>query len=65
MQYDKAQYRKEVEEFRWEIPTDYNIVDAIEGHAQRNPDKVAVIWADADGNERRVTYAERVGLGAP
>ena len=60
MRYDKAQYRKEVEEFRWEIPTDYNIVDAVEGHARRNPDKVAVLWEDADGDERRVTYAELV-----
>lgn len=60
MRYDKAQYRKEVEEFRWEIPMDYNIVDAVEGHARRNPEKVAVLWEDADGNDRRVTYAELV-----
>ena len=58
MQYDKAQYQQEVEQFRWEIPADYNIVDVVEGHAARNPDKVAVLWEDSDGNERRVTYAE-------
>jgi len=60
MRYDKAQYRKEIEEFRWEIPTDYNVVDVVEGHARRNPDRAAVIWEDADGNGRRVTYAELV-----
>ena len=60
MHYDNAQYRKEVEEFRWEIPTDYNIVDAVEGHAKRSPEKVAVIWEDADGHKRRVTYAKLV-----
>ena len=60
MRYDKALYRKEIEAFRWEIPDDYNIVDVVEGHAARNPDKVAVIWEDAHGNERRVTFAELV-----
>jgi acetyl-CoA synthetase len=60
MHYDETQYRKEIEAFRWEIPTDYNIVDTVEGHARRDPDKVAVIWEDADGKERRVTYAELV-----
>jgi acetyl-CoA synthetase len=60
MRYDKVQYRKEIEGFRWKIPTDYNIVDVVERHARRDPDKVAVIWEDADGNNRRVTYAELV-----
>jgi acetyl-CoA synthetase len=60
MRYDEALYRKEIEAFRWEIPDDYNIVDVVEGHAARNPDKVAVIWEDAHGNERRVTFAELV-----
>ena len=58
MQYDMTQYRQEVEQFRWEIPTDYNIVDVVEGHAARHPDKIAVLWEDADGTERRVTYSE-------
>jgi acetyl-CoA synthetase len=60
MRYDEALYRKEIEEFRWEIPSDYNIVDTVEGHATRTPDKVAVIWEGADGDERHVTYAELV-----
>ncbi len=58
MQYDEAQYRQEVEQFRWEIPNDYNIVDVVEAHAARNPRKIAVLWEDADGHERRVTYSE-------
>jgi len=60
MRYDKALYRKEVETFRWEIPAEYNIVDVVEGHARRDPEKVAVIWEEAAGNERRVSYAELV-----
>ena len=58
MRYDKAQYRQEVEQFRWEIPTNYNIVDVVEEHAACNPDKIAVLWEDSGGNERQVTYAE-------
>ena len=60
MRYDKSQYRKELEEFRWEIPADYNIVDVVEGHADRDPDRIAVLWEDAVGHERRVTYRDLV-----
>jgi len=60
MRYDKAQYRKELEEFRWEVPANYNIVDVVEGHAEREPERIAVLWEDAAGNERRVTYRELV-----
>jgi len=60
MQYDKALYQQELEQFTWDIPADYNIVDVVEGHALKNPDKIAVFWEDAAGNERQVTYAELV-----
>ena len=60
MQYNKELYEKEVREFVWDIPADFNIVDVVEGHAARNPNKIAVLWEDADGNERRVTYRELV-----
>ncbi|GAF95008.1 unnamed protein product, partial [marine sediment metagenome] len=60
MQYDKALYQRELEQFTWDIPADYNIVDVVEGHARANPDKIAVFWEDAAGNERQVTYAELV-----
>jgi len=54
-------YEKEVRQFVWNIPADYNIVDVVTGHAKKNPDKVAIFWEDADGNERRVTFAELLG----
>jgi acetyl-CoA synthetase len=60
MRYDKASYQEEVRTFAWDIPADYNIVDVVEGHAARNPGKVAVVWEDAEGHARRVTYAELV-----
>jgi len=60
MRYDTSSYQKEVRDFRWEIPTDYDIVSVVEEHARRNPDKIAVFWEDAAGHERRVTYGEIV-----
>ena len=60
MQYDKARYEQELEQFTWDIPADYNIVDVVEAHARKNPDKIAVFWEDAAGNERQVTYDELV-----
>jgi acetyl-CoA synthetase len=60
MQYTQALYEKELEQFKWEIPADYNIVDVVEGHARKFPDKIAVYWEDTDGGERQVTYAELV-----
>jgi len=58
MRYDTSSYQQELRGFRWEIPTDYNIVSVVEEHARRSPDKIAVLWEDGDGNERRVTYRE-------
>ena len=58
MRYDKPSYEREVQEFTWEIPEDYNIVDVVEGHARRQPDKAAVLWEDAAGNARAVSFAE-------
>ncbi|MBE0635517.1 AMP-binding protein, partial [Candidatus Bipolaricaulota bacterium] len=60
MQYNKALYQQELEQFTWDIPADYNIVDVVEAHAARVPDKIAVLWEDGDGNERQTTYAELV-----
>jgi len=61
MCHSQVDYEKEVRQFVWNIPADYNIVDVVAGHAKKNPDKVAVFWEDTDGNERRVTFAELLG----
>ena len=60
MQYTKALYEQELQQFTWDIPRDYNIVDVVEGHAAKHPDKIAIYWEDAEGRERRVSYAELV-----
>ena len=58
MRYSQADYERELREFVWHIPPDYNIVDVVEEHANKSPDKVAIYWEDAAGNTRRMTYAE-------
>ena len=60
MRYDKASYEKEVRDFVWNVPAGYNIVDVVEGHAKRNPNKLAILWEDAEGNAREMTYGELV-----
>ena len=60
MAYTKEEYEKELREFRWDIPQDYNIVSVVEKHAEKNPDKVAIFWEDAAGNARQVTFGELV-----
>ena len=58
MRYDRSAYERELRDFEWQVPVNYNIVDVVEEHAKRGPDKIAVLWEDAGGVERRVTYAE-------
>ncbi len=60
MPYTAEQYEKEMREFRWNIPSDFNIVDVVEAHAAKMPDKVAVFWEDAQGNKREVTFSQLV-----
>jgi acetyl-CoA synthetase len=58
MRYSIEDYQRELRTFSWEIPADYNIVDVVEGYASRTPDKPAVLWEDASGAKRRVSYRE-------
>jgi len=60
MRYSNEDYEREMRELTWEIPTGYNIIDVVEGHARVNPDKVAIFWEDADGNKREVTFSQLV-----
>ena len=60
MRYDRASYEKEVRGFVWNVPASYNIVDVVEGHAKRSPNKLAILWEDAEGNARKMTYGELV-----
>ncbi|MCK4411215.1 AMP-binding protein, partial [Candidatus Bipolaricaulota bacterium] len=58
MRYNEQDYKKAVNGFSWKVPEDYNIVDVVEAHAKRNPDKIAVFWENEAGNKRQVSFAE-------
>ena len=60
MRYSNEDYEKDMREFAWEIPANYNIVVVVEGHARVNPDKVAIFWEDADGKKREVTFSQLI-----
>ncbi|SHI58883.1 medium-chain acyl-CoA synthetase [Desulfatibacillum alkenivorans DSM 16219] len=51
-------YQKEYDEFTWEVPEYFNFAgDVIDKWAQ-DPDKLAMLWVDDDGNEVRKTFAQ-------
>ncbi len=60
MRYSSNDYKQEVSEFSWDIPNGFNIVDEVEQHARKDPDKVAVYWEDDSGSQRQVTFLELV-----
>jgi len=60
MRYSSQDYEREVKAFVWDIPADYNIVDVVEGHAKKDPNKVAIFWEDGEKKTRRLTFGELV-----
>jgi acetyl-CoA synthetase len=55
-QFRPAPYDEMVASFSWHVPDNYNIaVDTVDKH---EPDRVAMLWEDYKGNERRVTFGD-------
>ncbi|MBI9077116.1 MAG: AMP-binding protein [Desulfatibacillum sp.] len=51
-------YQKEYDAFAWNVPEYFNFAgDVIDRWAQ-DPDKLAMLWVDDDGNEVRKTFAQ-------
>ncbi len=51
-------YRKQVEAFQWNLPDRFNFGrDVVDRHAE-NPTRPAVLWRNADGLERRLSFLE-------
>ena len=49
-------YEEMVRNFRWEVPAGYNIAaDTVDKHERG---RLAMLWEDYNGNERRVTFGE-------
>ena len=54
--YELTGYEEMRAEHRWEVPARYNIaVDVCDKHPR---DKLAMVWEDYEGNERRVSFGE-------
>jgi acetyl-CoA synthetase len=54
--YHPGPYDSMVKAFRWEVPERYNIAtDTVDKHER---DRLAMLWEDHSGNERRVTFGE-------
>jgi acetyl-CoA synthetase len=49
-------YEQMVRRFRWEVPTRYNIAtDTVDKH---EPSRLAMLWEDWTGSERRLTFGD-------
>jgi acetyl-CoA synthetase len=55
-----APYDEMVRDWRWDVPARYNIAaDVLDKH---EPGRLAMLWEDWQGNERRVTFGELQSL---
>jgi acetyl-CoA synthetase/medium-chain acyl-CoA synthetase len=53
-----ASYRSEVETFRWDVPDAFNFGRDVVDHYAADPARPALLWRDATGRERRLSFAE-------
>src|ERR671914_587672 len=55
-QFRPGPYDEMASSFRWQVPERYNLaVDTVDKH---EPDRLAMLWEDYKGNERRVTFGD-------
>lgn len=53
-----ANFQRQRDSFRWNIPETFNFGrDVVDAFAQ-NPERPAVLWKNASGSERRLTFAQ-------
>jgi acetyl-CoA synthetase len=59
-QWHPAPYDEMVRTFRWDVPKRYNIAaDVLDKH---DPGRLAILWEDWQGNERRLTFGDMQSL---
>ncbi len=51
-------YGKEYAAFKWEVPEYYNFAGAVIDKWAEDPEKLAMLWVDDDGNEMRKTFRD-------
>ncbi|MFI4986966.1 MAG: acyl-CoA synthetase, partial [Alphaproteobacteria bacterium] len=57
-----ADYRTTYQSFRWQVPAQFNFGGDVVDRWAADPDRVALIWCNEAGAERRFTYAEMARL---
>ncbi len=57
-------YQKEFDNWKWDIPEEYNIgYDIVDKHAEgKNKDKLALIWENEKGDSKKFTFGEMKNL---
>jgi len=58
-----SDYDKIYREFRWNTPEYFNFAGVIDEYA-RDPERVALLWEDQEGNRARLTFADIAGQAA-
>ena len=53
-----ADYRKQVDAFRWDVPDAFNFGRDVVDRFAADPERPALLWRDATGAERRLTFAD-------
>ena len=56
------EYRRAVESFTWQVPAEFNFGRDVVDRWAQSPDRPALLWRDASGAERRLSYAEISGM---
>ncbi len=49
-------------QFHWDIPATFNFATDVVDHWARDPARLALLWSNAEGDERRYTFAEIADL---
>jgi acyl-coenzyme A synthetase/AMP-(fatty) acid ligase len=55
-------YRRAVDSFRWQMPAQFNFGRDVVDRWAEVPERPALLWRDAAGAERRLSYADMSGL---
>jgi acetyl-CoA synthetase/medium-chain acyl-CoA synthetase len=51
-------YRRSLEAFRWDVPDDFNFGRHVVDRFAAEPERPALLWRDAHGSERRLSFAQ-------
>lgn len=53
-----SEYRRACDGFRWEVPDAFNFGrDVVDRYAAADPGRPALLWREASGHERRLSFA--------